>query len=425
MHPIARVAPDHFATPLRFGAGAGVAYVAGGDAVVADLCPRTLPIPAFERAGPRERIAFRPDEVTAAILTAGGLCPGLNDVVRAIVHGLHFHYGVPANRILGVRHGFAGFALPLCREIAPIPLADIRHIQGTGGSVLGVGRNHFDIAPAMEWLRALGVNLLFAIGGDGTLRGAAAIDAAARAAGMPLAVVGLPKTIDNDIPLIDRSFGFETAVGIARDTVVCAHTEAEAAFAGVGVVRVMGRDAGFVAAAAALAAGHVHAVLIPEIPFALDGENGLLAFLHRRLQERRHALVVVAEGAGEHLFAPAPVRTDATGNRLHQDIGRLLCDAIRADRERRGWPVNVRYIDPGYLIRGSGANAADQSLCVNLGHHAVHAAMSGRTGMAVGLVHGTLAHLPLDLINAEPKRVDPAGALWRSVLEATGQPSFA
>lgn len=378
---------------------------------------------SFELAGPRRRIACDPARLRAGVLTSGGLCPGLNDVIRAVVMGLHFHYGVAEDRILGIPNGYAGLMDP-DSAIHPLDLARVKDIHRSGGSALGSARIEPDVPRIVDRLQQLGLDQLYCIGGDGTLRGAHAIHLEAARRGWPLLVVGIPKTIDNDIGWVDRTFGYETAVELAREAVHAAHVEAEAAQNGVGLVKLMGRDSGFIAAGAAIAAGEANCCLVPELPFDLDGSHGLLAWLEERLRQRGHAVIVVAEGAGQDLMPTATERRDASGNRLHQDIGLFLKDAIQTRFKTRNRAVNLKYIDPSYLVRAHAATADDAILCQQYGHLAVHAAMAGRGDCMVGSWHGSFTHVPISLATATRKGIEPDGPLWAAVLESTGQPHF-
>jgi 6-phosphofructokinase 1 len=197
--------------------------------------------------------------------------------------------------------------------------------------------------------------------------------------GLKVAVVGIPKTIDNDIPYIDQSFGFQTAMAEATKSIHAASVEARSAPGGVGLVKLMGRHSGFIACYSVLAKDDADYVLIPEVPFALHGERGFLEHLRRRVQERGHAVVVVAEGAGqEHIEGEEPGR-DASGNVRLGDVGRLLRRLITEHLDAAGVENNVRYFDPSYAIRSVPANAYDSAYCLRLAHAAVHAAMAGRT----------------------------------------------
>ena len=372
--------------------------------------------PSLEQAGPREWLYFDPSKVACGIVTCGGLCPGLNDVIRAIVLSLHHHYGV--RKIYGFRFGFAGLIeghghAPL--ELTP---AVVNRIHEFGGSFLGSSRGPQDPAEMLDRLARLGIGILFAIGGDGTLRGAHAISALAAARGMRISVIGVPKTIDNDVLFVQRTFGFETAVSEARRATYAANKEAEAAQNGIGLVKLMGRDSGFIAAYAVLADGQVNFCLVPEVPFSLER---FLDELTRRLERRGHAVVVVAEGAGQDLM-PESEQRDASGNIRHGDIGVFLRDAITRHFRERGMPISLKYIDPSYAIRSVPATAHDSAFCLLLGHHAVHAGMTGRTDMLVGFWNHRFSHVPIAAATAERKQINPDGELWNSVLASTGQP---
>jgi 6-phosphofructokinase 1 len=380
---------------------------------------------AFEVAGPREKIFFDPARTTAAIVTAGGLCPGINNVIRSVVlHAFH-KYGV--RRILGFRYGFAG--LDAAEGLAPIALGpeDVRHIHNRGGTLLGTARGEHDVGAMVDTLERERVDILFVVGGDGTMKGAAALSAEAARRGRSIAVVGIPKTIDNDIEYVDKTFGFDTAVTMAKLAIDAAHTEASSARRGIGLVRLMGREAGFVAAHATLASRDVNVCLVPEVPFAIEGQGGLLAFLEWRLEHRGHAVVVVAEGCGKHLARGESAR-DASGNlqlsHASLDVGRHLQKAITAHFEARGLPCVLKYIDPSYMVRGVPAAATDAVFCDELARNAVHAAMAGKTAMMVGRSRGVFTHVPLAIVNAAHRRIDPDKSLWLAVTETTGQPSF-
>lgn len=374
----------------------------------------------LEKAGPRERIFFDPISVRAAILTAGGLCPGLNDVVRAVVMTLWYRYGV--REILGLRYGYRGiYAID---ELAPLQLTPevVRDVHRHGGTMLGSSRGGGDQTSLMaDKLIARKISLLFTVGGDGTQKGALALARELEQRGAPIAIVGIPKTIDNDLSFVERSFGFETAVAEAVHAVAAAHIEARDAMDGIGLVKVMGRESGFIAAHTALAQNDVNFVLIPEVPFELEGERGLLAHLERRLDSRHHALILTAEGAGQNLLEKA-TGTDASGNKKLSDIGLFLRDSIAAHFRARGKQANIKYIDPSYIIRSAPAISSDSIYCARLGANAVHAAMSGRTECLVGLVNNRYVHVPMALAVGRRNAVDPEGPLWGDVVEATGQP---
>ena len=377
-------------------------------------------LPSFESAGPREKIFFNPKETKVGIVTCGGLCPGLNDVVRNIVMGLQHSYGV--SRIFGFRFGYEGL-VPKYGH-APILLdADVvSDIHAQGGSILASSRGEQSTPEIVDTLQRMGIDILFVIGGDGTLRAANEISQECKLRNLKKSIIGIPKTIDNDIILLDKSFGFESAVTEAVKVINCAHVEAKGAPRGIGIVKLMGRDSGFIAAYASLASSEANFVLIPEVPLKLDGENGFLAKLRERITARDHAVIVVAEGAGQDLFKDADLGTDASGNKRHADIGKHLRDRIAADMKEHGIETSIKYIDPSYIIRSIPANAYDNSYCSHLAHNAVHAGMAGKTGMIVAMCHRVHVHLPLALIAKGRKRVDVTSELWRGVLECTGQP---
>lgn len=376
---------------------------------------------AFEIAGPRNRIYWQPSNVRAGIVTCGGLCPGINNVIRGIVLELWYAYGVRS--ILGFRYGYEGLVPGIAQEPMLLHPAEVGRIHREGGTVLGSSRGQQDPVAVVENLEQLGINQLYVIGGDGTIRGGMAIVAEAERRGLPLSVIGVPKTIDNDIMFIDRSFGFESAYTEAVRVINSAHVEAKGARGGVGLVKLMGRHAGFIACQAAVASTDVNVVLIPEVPLALEGDGGLLAFLEKRLALSGHAVIVVAEGAGQGLFASAASGTDASGNARLQDIGPLLRDQIIAHFKQRQIEMSLKYIDPSYHIRSVAASPSDSVYCWNMARNAVHAAMAGNTAMLVGRWHGRFVHVPMELATRQRKEVDPTGDLWMSVVEATGQPT--
>lgn len=385
----------------------------------------TVDFPAqglMELAGPRRQIHFDPATTHAAIVTCGGLCPGLNDVIRSIVMSLWHHYGV--RQISGIRYGYRGLLPEFNLEPLALDPSLVSDIHREGGTFLGSSRGHGQRTEELaETLRSWGVNMLFTIGGDGTQRGALALYETLKQQGHALAVVGVPKTIDNDLSFVERSFGFETAVAVADQVVAGAHVEASGAPQGVGIVKVMGRQSGFIAAATALANNDTNFVLIPEVPFDLVGENGFMHHLEERLARRDHALVLVAEGAGQDLLQLA-AGTDASGNKRLGDIGHFLADNIKAYFKQRKREINLKYIDPSYIIRSTRANANDSIYCARLGVNAVHAAMAGKTGLLISLQHGRFVHVPIRMASTERNTVDPESPLWLGVLEATGQPAL-
>lgn len=375
----------------------------------------------LEKAGPREHLFFAPGRVHAAIVTCGGLCPGLNDVIRAIVMTLWNQYGV--RRVSGIRFGYRGLLPDAPWEPIELNPKVVEGIHRQGGTILGAARGGGQHTSAIvDTLQHLGIDMLFTIGGDGTQRGAAKIADEIEARGLPIAVVGVPKTIDNDLSFVEKSFGFETAVTEALRAVEGAHTEAEDAVNGVGLVKLMGRESGFIAAHAGLASNDADFILVPEVPFDLEGNNGLLAHLQKRLTQKGHALIVVAEGAGQKFVEMEG--EDAGGNKKLGDIGVFLRKRIQAHFDAIGTEISMKYIDPSYMIRSLPACAGDSIYCARLGANAVHAAMTGRTACVVGRVNNRLVHVPIGAASSQRNRVDPEGPLWRDVVQDTGQPSL-
>ena len=374
----------------------------------------------FEKAGPRKMLHFNPKQVRAAIVTCGGLCPGLNNVIRSVTRELL--RGYETSFVLGIRGGYRG--LDPRRGKPPVQLTDdmVEDIHRDGGTLLGTSRGPVDIKIAVSFLISQGIDILFTVGGDGTQRGGHALFEEARRQGHALSVVGIPKTIDNDVLYVSRTFGFETAVQEAVHVIDSAHTEARSVENGVALVKLMGRNAGYIAATATVASQDVNICLVPELPFAMDGPGGLLAKLERRLQKKDHAVVVVAEGAGQELLG-ASAEKDASGNPKLKDIGGYLRNAFDAYFKSRGIDMTLRYFDPSYQIRGQPANTADALLCDRLGRHAVHAAMAGKTGLVISFLHGQFVHVPIDVIVSGTKRLNLDGELWRSVLSCTDQPA--
>ena len=373
----------------------------------------------FEKAGPRERIFFNPEETRAAIVTCGGLCPGLNNVIRSAFLELHHNYGV--KEVLGIRYGYAGLNPAVGKPPIRLTPELVDNIHEEGGTMLGSSRGPQPDAVIVDFLVREKINLLICVGGDGTQRGTHDINLEIAKRGLPIAVVGIPKTIDNDILFVWRTFGLSTAIEKAREVLVCAHAEACGAINGIGLVKLMGRQAGFIAAGATLASQNVNFTLIPEVPFALRGPRGFLEALRHRLAERAHAVVVVAEGAGQDLLKDAPQERDASGNVKFGDIGLYLKDQIAAHFKTIGMTINLRYFDPSYSIRSVAANCDDSLLCDQLGRHAVHAGMAGKTDVLIGYWHNVFTHLPIPLAVSEKKRVSPKSELWRGVLSSTGQ----
>ncbi len=384
------------------------------------LSDNTMPY-AMEKAGPREHLFFDPAKTTAAIVTCGGLCPGINNVIRNLVMGMHYFYGV--RKTLGVRYGYEGLNPAFGHELIELTPQFVKDIHITGGTILGSSRGEQPVPVMVDYLMANKIDVLFTIGGDGTLKGARALSEEIQRRGLPISVVGIPKTIDNDISLIDKSFGFETAFDIASPIIRDAHNEATGVHNGVAIVKLMGRDSGFIAASAALSMPMVNFVLVPEMHFQLQGENGFLSLLKKRLDAKHHAVVVVAEGAGQHLFADGrEAQKDASGNIKHNDIGDLLQQEIKAFFNAQGYKMTIKYIDPSYIIRSAPANPGDSIFCSRLAYHAVHGALAGKTNFVVGMLNNCFVHLPISQVVRERKKIDLEGEFWFAVLQSTGQP---
>ncbi|MCU0598364.1 MAG: ATP-dependent 6-phosphofructokinase [Desulfobacterales bacterium] len=375
--------------------------------------------PAFELAGPRKKIFFDTSKLKCAITTCGGLCPGLNNVIRAIVLELYYRYKV--RHIYGIRYGLQGFIPEFGHELMELTPDSVVHIHEMGGSILGSSRGPQNIEAIVDCLERLNIGILFMIGGDGTMKAATAIVEEIKKRNNKISVIGIPKTIDNDIFMVSRSFGFDTAVDIATEAIKGAHKEAEGYPNGIGLIKLMGRYSGFIAATAALAQQDVNFVLIPEIEFSLEGQNGLLAKLENRLQTRKHAVILVAEGAGQIFFEQAEKAYDASGNVKLFDIGIFLKDNLGAYFKSKGTEISLKYIDPSYMVRSLPANANDHVYCGFLGRDAVHAGIAGKTNMIMGHWNNFFVHVPMPMAAGKRKQVNPNGKLWQTVLEATGQ----
>jgi len=384
-------------------------------------CKETDEVPvSFEKAGPRENIFFEPAKTKVGIVTCGGLCPGLNNVIRSLVNELYYRYGI--SRILGFKYGYEGFISKYNHPVIELTASMVSEIHLNGGTFLGSSRGEQEVEKIVDTLEIMNINVLFCIGGDGTLRGAHDIHKEIEKRKLKISVAGIPKTIDNDIDLIQKSFGFETAFSIANDIIKNAHNEASGAFNGIGLVKLMGRDSGFIAASAALAIQEVNFVLIPEITFDLYGPRGFLRVLKKRLEDRQHSVIVVAEGAGQEFFEMPGKDKDASGNIKHKDIGIYLKEKISEEFKHKGFPHSIKYIDPSYIIRSAPANANDSKFCNLLAQNAVHAALSGKTDFVVGFWNNQFTLMPIPIVVAKRKKIDVDGELWWNVLEATGQP---
>ena len=396
-----------------------ILYDVSADSFAKFLDKGLTPI-SFEKAGPKDAIFFEPAKTKVGIVTCGGLCPGLNNVIRSLVNQLYYRYGV--SRIVGIRYGYEGLNSEYNHPVIDLTPSMVSYIHLYGGTILGSSRGSQDVRKIVDTMEIMNLNILFCIGGDGTLRGAHAIHEEITKRKLKIAVAGIPKTIDNDIDLIQKSFGFKTAFSIANDIIRHAHNEAAGAYNGIALVKLMGRESGFIAASAALAIQEVNFVLIPELSFDLDGPRGFLSVLRKRLEDRHHAVVVVAEGAGQDLFEAKSNDTDASGNVKLLDIGVFLKDKIKEEFKSSGFPHSIKYIDPSYIIRSAPAIPDDSKFCSLLAQNAVHAAMSGKTDFVVGFWNDNFTLMPISASVAKRKKIDVKGELWWNVLEATGQP---
>ena len=379
-------------------------------------------IPGFTPAGPRRKIFFDPSKTRAGIVTCGGLCPGFNDVIRGLVMELHFLYGI--RKIHGFCNGYQGFIPKYGRPVVDLTPQNVSQINEQGGTILGSSRGSQSPIDIVDCLERMGINLLFVIGGDGTLRGAHGIHEEIAKRELKISIVGIPKTIDNDISFIDQSFGFQTAFSVASEVIRAAHVEAKASPNGVSLVKLMGRHSGFIACYAALAHNDANFVMIPEVPYPLDGNNGFLPWLVQRVRNAGHAVVVVAEGAGQEYLIESSTEKDASGNTRLGDIGLLLKNRISQEFSMNDLELNLKYFDPSYSIRSVKANSFDSVYCLRLAHNAVHAAMAGYTDVVVSRWHGRFVLVPIPMAVKNRHQVDPYGDLWFSVLESTGQPPW-
>lgn len=388
------------------------------NAIKAGLDSGKLPL-SFELAGPRSRIYFDPTKTRCAVVTCGGLCPGINDVIRSLVLTLHYGYGITS--IIGIRYGLRGFIPSYKLPVVELSPQKVANIHEYGGTILGSSRGNQPVDEIVDTLVRLNVNILFMIGGDGTFRATMEICREIDKRGLKLSVIAIPKTIDNDIFLISRTFGFDTAVDMACESIRCAHVEAVGAPNCVGIVKVMGRHSGFIAATATHALREVNFCLIPESDFDLDGDKGFLKALEARVKARGHAVIVVAEGAGQKYVSGEKVERDISGNIKLGDIGIFLREKIKEHFKSISQEIFIRYIDPSYIVRSVPANTEDRLYCANLGQNAVHAAMAGKTAMLVSLWNDHYVNIPIKSAIMSRKQVNINGRFWMSVLESTGQ----
>ena len=422
---IATLGATEYTSPLR------MSFIAGDD--IGDFMsdqlrlayePRFVPGEklgelSFELAGPRHKLFFDPAKTCAAIVTCGGLCPGINNIIRSLVQELLLNYEIA--KVLGIRYGYQGLNPAEGRPPVVLTYEAVEDIHHAGGTILGTSRGPHKSEVMVNFLVSQGINILFCIGGDGTQRGAHDIAEEIRRRNLDIAIVGIPKTIDNDIKYCFRTFGFETAVQEAEIVIDRAHVEAKSVFNGVGLVKLMGRHAGFITAAAVAASGEANFCLVPEQPVKLHGENGFLAALERRLAAKEHAVVVVAEGAGQEWLEECPEGLDASGNKILGDVGPHLGNEIKKYFNSRHIPISVKYFDPSYNIRSVPANAGDSLLCERLARAAAHAGLAGKTDVLIGLWHNHLVHVPLAIASDAKKQMSLESELWTSVQSVTRQ----
>ncbi len=376
--------------------------------------------PTFERAGPLAKIFHDPSWTRVGIVTAGGLCPGLNNVIKGLVEILSFDYGVKT--IFGIRYGYAGLNPKFGYQPMMLNPDNVDTIHELGGTVLGSSRGQQPTDVIVDTLERMNISVLFCIGGDGSLRCARDVSEECVKRGLKISVVGIPKTIDNDLHFVGRSFGFETAVAEAANVIRNAHVEAKGTAGGIGLVKLMGRDSGFIAAYASIANPVVNFCLIPETGFTLEGEGGLLPALQNRFRAgKSHAVIVVAEGAGQDLIQGEPEARDASGNILKKDVGEFLKRKISDFMREKGIPSSVKYFDPSYTIRSVPAKGTDAIRCYMLARNAVHAAMAGRTSCVVGNLGESYCLVPIKLATIDRQTLSLKSDLWRSVMDATGQ----
>jgi 6-phosphofructokinase 1 len=379
-------------------------------------------LPSFELAGPRKLLHFEPGRISCGIVTCGGLCPGINNVVRGIVNAMHYWY--KCDKFYGFRYGYRGMVEG--NEPAPLLLnpKNVEDIHLKGGTILGSSRGNQDTNKIVDYLEKLKISVMFVIGGDGTMRGANEICEIIAERKLDIAVVGIPKTIDNDIVFVEHTFGYQTAFSAAVEAITSAHVEARGALNGIGIVKLMGRDSGYIAASASVSSQDANYVLVPESPFELEGRDGLFNLLKKRLKEKHHAVIVVAEGAGQDLFKTAEVKKDQSGNVLHNDIGLLIKDKVSEFFKKEKIDHTIKYIDPSYMIRSLPAAPIDSMFCSNLAQNAAHAAMSGKTELMIGYWNGKFTHVPIRSVVGKRNKIDIEGEFWLSVLLSTGQPRY-
>ena len=395
-------------------------FVSEEEAFMKEMEKKLGHLPTFERAGPLPPIFHDPACTRVGIVTAGGLCPGLNNVIKGLVEILSYDYGV--KNIYGIRFGYAGLNPDFGYQPVLLNPDNVDTIHELGGTILGSSRGQQPTDIIVDTLVRMNINILFCIGGDGSLRCAREVAEECIKRNLKISVVGIPKTIDNDLQFVGRSFGFETAVAESANVIRNAHVEAKGTAGGIGLVKLMGRDSGFIAAYASIANPVVNFCLVPEMKFELEGPNGLLTALENRFTAgKTHAVIVVAEGAGQELIIGEPERRDASGNILKKDIGEFLKRKISEYLKSRNITSSVKYFDPSYTIRSVPARGTDAIRCYMLARNAVHAAMAGRTNCVVGNLGESYALVPIKLATIARQKISLKSDVWRSVMDATGQ----
>ena len=349
-------------------------------------------------------------------MSCGGLCPGINVVIRELVMALRYNYGVA--EIYGIKWGFLGFTKKDCW--VKLDPEDIKEIHLLGGTVLGTSRSGFDGDEIAREIIKRNINMIFFIGGDGTHRGIKELSKIFKEKKKKIILVGIPKSIDNDMPIIDKSFGLESAIQESVRTIRAANVEANCNLNGIGLVKLFGRSSGFVAMLSTLAARDVNICLIPEVPFNLYGDNGLLDFIFQRIQIKEHCVIVVSDGAR---FSVKDYKT--SNGRPVDDIGLIIKKEIIKKSEELGIEVNLKYMDPTYVVRAVPANEYDCNLCAKLAESAVHCAFAGYTCFSVGMINNKPCMIPLDKMCGKCERkIEFNSDDYLMLLASTGQPSF-
>ena len=428
-NPLLHIVDDQFKDQMK----SDETHPTGGAKYIAfdplmDINTRTLESKlAIQKAQVRSRLHFNPSNTNVGIVTCGGLCPGLNDVVRAITHACLSNYGV--RRVYGFRYGFWGLSKAGRSSVVELTRTVVSDLHVHGGTFLGTSRGPQDKNEMIDTLIELGINVLFCVGGDGTQRGAMMLANEARRRGLDIAVMGVPKTIDNDLSFSHRTFGFETAVEQACRAIRAAHAEATSVKYGIGIVKVMGRHSGFIAAQSTIASELVNICLIPENPISFETVKMLI---ETRFQFSTHCVICVAEGFGQDWFQDTSSstsssgsgagKTDKSGNVKLIDIGQYIHKEITKwtrQHPKFSKTAAVKYIDPSYLVRGCPPNPSDASFCVHLANLAVHEAMYGTTNAIITFWYSNYVVVPTKLATSLRRVVNTRGLLWKLVREIT------